>query len=545
MIRMLICDDEPLISDGMCEIFSQDERLDVYCVYSSEEAMKILNKTRIDIVILDIQMPELSGLDVLAHIKKRWVFCQVIMLTGYSNFQYIYEATSFPDVKYILKSEGYNKVIQAVEDSIGNILNRISTQEILEKVKMQMIPMNNILKKDFLISILKGRSHASYSDNFEIDMELDIKNPVILMLCRPVDEKFTNPIKRNQQYYQLGNIIGMYLKSICFYEMIVCDNDLIYFFIQLKDSEQSEQTLLKGNLEIAQESCKKVMDITVSILIEINPISWDHLWKKNNQLLTLMNMQKDIDRAMYISEAVLPGKDDGIQGEYTDRGGGITFSGIEDLFNALNCGNDEDFFKIIHKLQASVSSMEDIHSLIGQECYYTVALSIMNYINKHNLGMRLTHETNLYKLTQIDSHKQWTEAFSYLEDLGRKIFKIRSDDATEKENKIIIHIKKHILQNLKSPDKTTLVYLSEMLYFNPSYLSRLFKQVTGETLTEYIIDCRIEVSKKMLLMTDAKIADIAEEVGYSIPANFTRIFKKIVGISPHEYRIDQVIDGDL
>ena len=542
MFRLLICDDEPLISDGMGEIFSRDERLDVYCVYSSEGALEILNKIRIDIVILDIQMPGMNGLELLVRIKKTWAFCQVIMLTGHSNFQYIYEATSFPDVKYILKSEGYDKVIHTVASAVDRIEKQISDGEIWEKAQSQLKPMQNILKRDFLISMLKGWQDPILQTTCDLEMNLDMQSPVLLMVCRPFDDGSANPIRR-QKLYQMANVIAMYVGTVCRYEMVVDENDLLYFFMQFLCEGESASAVLRGNLELAQASCKEVMETALSIMIEMNPIPWDSIGEKNDQLLTLLNVQTDSGRAMYISEAIQPRQRDEVFGA-EEEGESISSAKREFLFHALNRGNEDEFLDVLHEIQASVSTLHSIHSLVAQERYYAVALSLMTYINKHSLGMRLAFETSLYKLAKIDAHENWAEAFLYLEDLSRKIFKLRAEEITKNENEIVLFIKKHVRQNLHDPDKLTLLSISEMLFFNPSYLSRLFKQITGETLTDYISGCRMAAAKKMLTDSDAKIAEIAEAVGYGIPANFTRIFRKIVGQSPNEYRMHRALEQE-
>jgi len=89
---------------------------------------------------------------------------------------------------------------------------------------------------------------------------------------------------------------------------------------------------------------------------------------------------------------------------------------------------------------------------------------------------------------------------------------------------------KHIDQEI------TLVALSEMVYLNPSYLSRIFKQITGITITEYLLEVRVQLSKEMLWDTDMKIQDIAQRIGLDSSAYFGKLFKKAVGCTPHEYR---------
>jgi len=81
-----------------------------------------------------------------------------------------------------------------------------------------------------------------------------------------------------------------------------------------------------------------------------------------------------------------------------------------------------------------------------------------------------------------------------------------------------------------------LVRLADQVHFNPSYLSRLFKQKTGLNLSDYISDIRVQKAKELLQDMNMKIYEVAQALGYSSSANFVRFFRKATGISPQEYR---------
>src|SRR5690606_14704865 len=107
MYRLLIVDDEEIIVNGLYEIFRniKDLDLDVYKAYSGEEAIEWLNRTRVDIVLTDIRMPGIDGLELLEIIHRSWPQCRVIFLTGYDEFEYVYKAIQHKAVNYILKIE--------------------------------------------------------------------------------------------------------------------------------------------------------------------------------------------------------------------------------------------------------------------------------------------------------------------------------------------------------------------------------------------------------------------------------------------------------
>jgi len=97
-------------------------------------------------------------------------------------------------------------------------------------------------------------------------------------------------------------------------------------------------------------------------------------------------------------------------------------------------------------------------------------------------------------------------------------------------------VKGHIRKNIFNPDNITLPFIADMVHFNPSYLSRLFKKVTNVSISDYIMECKLTQAKHLLADSDTKIQDIAENLGYTSQSNFARVFKKATGMTPNDFR---------
>ena len=123
MYRLLLVDDEPDIVEGLYNAFYNYEglELDIFKAYSAYEALDILNSERIDIVLSDISMPGMNGLEMMRQVKSRWPHCQVIFLSGYTEFDYIYQANQLEAVSYILKTEGYDVVKENLHKAVQRI----------------------------------------------------------------------------------------------------------------------------------------------------------------------------------------------------------------------------------------------------------------------------------------------------------------------------------------------------------------------------------------------------------------------------------------
>ena len=140
MYRLLVVDDEEIITNSLYEVFHQwmTEKLDVCRAYSGKEALNWMSRTRIDIVLTDIRMPGMSGLELTESIRALWPRSRIIFLTGYSDFDYAYQAIQMSNVRYLLKTEGFDKVMEVVKDVIDEIESGNRMNEWLKQSRIQI-----------------------------------------------------------------------------------------------------------------------------------------------------------------------------------------------------------------------------------------------------------------------------------------------------------------------------------------------------------------------------------------------------------------------
>lgn len=158
MYRILVIDDEPIIADGLYELFAQDETfaLEVHKVYSAPDALKLLDRLRIDIVLSDIKMPGMNGLELLTQIHRRWPFCHVIFLSGYSDFEYVQKAMQLGADSYILKSQGDEVVLETVYKTLALLEQETTSAVWNRRMEEELKNARPLLCQDFLWKMLRG-----------------------------------------------------------------------------------------------------------------------------------------------------------------------------------------------------------------------------------------------------------------------------------------------------------------------------------------------------------------------------------------------------
>ena len=187
------------------------------------------------------------------------------------------------------------------------------------------------------------------------------------------------------------------------------------------------------------------------------------------------------------------------------------------------------------------TGMDDPYAL---EAFMTLSHLFLSYINRWKLHDEVQFPGGLAGLTSIAGFTSWGQAADAFMELGRTLLRVSEGDQGNRSQAIVMQIRDYVEHNLHRPEELSLSRMAEITYFNPAYLSRLFHQVTGETLSDYVSAARIRKANQLLRDSANRIGDIGEAVGFSSSANFSRFYKKMMGCTPQEYR-ESLVRGAL
>ena len=192
----------------------------------------------------------------------------------------------------------------------------------------------------------------------------------------------------------------------------------------------------------------------------------------------------------------------------------------------LNCSNIEQVMHILKRFKRAVESY-NLGRKYAINCYFELASAIyFSYINE--TGNTPEESLNSFTQSLVGTDKEKAEEVT--EMFLQKILAKEEGD----EHEIIRKVKNMIHEDLSQD--LTVANLAAQLYVSPNYLSRLFKQITGEGCNEYIVRKRIEKAKSLLETTSLKTGEIAMMVGYHDMNYFSLAFKKHIGKAPTKYR---------
>lgn len=534
MYRLLIVDDEEMITDGLYETLSRcGLDLDLCKAYSGREALDWLHRTRVDIVLSDIRMPGIDGMQLMSAIKRHWPHCRLIFLTGYSDFDAVYQAIQTPGVQYLLKSEGYPKVIQAVGQAIAELNDSLRVNDLVQRAQEKLNTLEVLARGEYFRHLLHGANEAANlaADFGKLNIPLDADRPVYvaqgdLSSAAAAASSYANRHESAMAVTLLAErLLDGHVLSL---GMIDRFGDVVWLIQPSADrteagadesDEASFSSYLVGQFELIQQACLRSLDLSVAVTLADRPSEWTKLSAAYDKMRSQRQTRAG-DGAQMVRTLSLETSCCVKERSPRDKSDALSAH--------LEAGRREEFLQLFDEL---TESEPDNGSPYLLELYYTISLILLSYINRWELENQVER---FPALMRRDEFASWKDAFAFLRATAGALFELRStgesNRAAEAIHKVRAYIEEHLDEDL------SLVRLAGYIHFNPSYLSRLFKQACGVNLSEYIEAARIERAKTLLRGDDLKVLEVGVRVGYEASQSFTRFFKKATGVTPQEYR---------
>lgn len=554
MYRVLIVDDEVYIVDWISNLLeTQTEwELDICCAYSGDEALNWLNRAKIDIVLTDICMPEMSGIELAENVRENWPQCKVILLTAHAEFNYAYEGIKNNVTGYILKNEDDAKILEEINKAVKLLDSEMNIQRLIDDVQEHLNESMSIARNELLANILKG----NYTDISDMFMQLENigvifkpDSPFLMLMGWLENIPYDLTVhERLQQLEKVKLIFEHYLgKHICCYNMEHRFNRLVWLMqpktdIGLKSPDKIPDEfyehaviIIRGMLETIQQSCLETIGLTISFTLHDSPVDSDQLYKMLLSLDCLINLHMADESGFIISGKCMVDYIEDVDFMDADILETYTTDRIsERLNNLLNTGRHREFLKEMNKLCNALSACKNWHSNKAQELYYSAAVVISTYINQSRLAGQIAFKIGLTGLFRPYEAGSWKNAADYLSQLSTMILQMQKKDGSCILERIIKKLKEYIDNHIT--EDVSLTRLSEITGYNPSYLSRVFRQNTGITLNEYICKQKLTVITELLLDDCLSVNDIAIKAGFNSRTYFNNFFRRMTGISPQQYR---------
>lgn len=538
MYQLLVVDDEESVVDSISDTMPWESVriMQVHKAYSAAEALDLMNKHAIDILITDIRMPDMDGLQLIDHIRKSWTHTKCIVLTGYAEFEYAKHALVVQTEDYLLKPVSDDDLLQVVQRVVLK-LDKEWEETSSHRRAVQTLRENlPILQGRLLYDLLQGRRFtlgllAEKLDMFKIAVENGDPFSLLIVRMEPNFHRYDTK-DLSLMEYALANIAQEIFDP--HYELWNCKDahDFLVFLLKAKSVNSDSANESKGHellerLTIQlQTGVSLTLGADISVIVSGGGVFPDDVSGVYKETVTALRNRIGNDRGLFVTVSdrhILP-KMNALRALYEPP-----------LFiNLLEAGRWEEAKRkllfVFDELAAAWSTskehiMEVFHTLSGNLYYIT-------HINGKSFTDLLPVNTSLVvgESGEISVEKLRLWACSALE-------RIRSDVQTEMEDSrslIVKQVREYIEANLNRD--VSLQAIADSVFLHPVYLSKLYKLETGETLSDYLFRFRMEKAAYLVKHTDLRIYEITELVGYQNAAYFIKVFHKHFGITPQKYR---------
>lgn len=527
MLKVVIADDEIKICE-LLELLVDWKTLGFQIVGFAHDGLEVLdyiNKYNPEVVITDIQMPECSGIELLQQIHEAKMDIDILVISGYREFEYAKKALQYGAENYLLKPI---KKVELIE-SLINIKNRreerLAEQSKLEETKRALMHSKDIVHTTLMEDILKGKRKILTKDEFKIDYQLDFKNPKQSWMTVKTDFILDDFDYKALEIFQqkISNSVQAILAESEIYGCTLPRWNMLLVLVDASVSqlERSYSRIIRSIKDFAGYNENVYVTIGVADVVQNNHFKaalqssgavMEQLHHGRNRVLEYAGSKKPHGTPIGLASDALQRVQDMIRSFDKDR----LFQQLQNVIQEMHSGDIKMYSgeyvyrnlslvldQVFYQLQ-DINKDENFDEIKGQ----------------YDLGLRMCG--------------RWFEYEEFFRKLSYEITQLNWTLQNEREKKPI-KVAKQIIQE-RYNTSLTLEEISAELGLNHTYFSNIFKKETGMNVSVYITQLRIEQSKKLLSSTQMSIAEIAEMVGYNDEKYFLRRFKKEVGITLGEYR---------
>lgn len=501
-MRIIVVEDEPRTRRGLIDIINKYTK---YEVVGSEtdgiKGLELISRLDPDLVISDINMPNKNGLEMIKDIRQKGLKTEIILLTGYSEFEYAKQAIQLQVDEYLLKPLDVDDIIQALD-------------KIEKKIRMKKLKRPN--PEQILFSLLHNKLAVEKSNKWvgQLKQALSVfkEQEYLLYLIQPLnqmtkkDEDVRNNIRMIMGELEVENFVLMTMPMshrIVFIQPI--EKNKVYA------KEQFETTVVN---KIIKEVDTFIVSKTVNNLIRIRDdilelnkkfdyvfdLKSDQIWEKEKiKKLSYHKLSYPKQLEILLKKAICDGEN-----EKTNKY-------IIQFEEEIICSKTEPMKRKEYTARFLLNLLEWQRDFCKEREYEQSYQLILNSI------------------LDIQSRDILTYQFF---KIANNLFVSKADNKTD--NGLILLAVEYIRVNYHQD--ISLVATAGKIGVTPEYLSKLFKQEMGINFTTFITQFRISQSKRLMLETDKKMYEISKAVGYNDTKYYNKVFKSLNGVSPTEFR---------
>ena len=535
-MRLLIAEDELWLRKRLVSTidWSSYGISEVYEAEDGGEALEIALKEKPDIVITDIRMPELSGIDLMKKLNENSIFSKMIVVSGYDDFEYAQGALRMGAINYLLKPVDEEELLDSVKRCVEELKKEKNKETVFDKQSAASEMLMEHIYEDLIFETSEKRTEELLQKLSRKEICFPFQSAAVVNMQVREHTFFVND-KVKSDMWSVYQWLRRNLQEDCYEcQYLYMRGSQIVLLLFGDDPEAKFMERVENWVQLILEALQKELNISLfmaagDVTDDFSGIhrSYEMAQKKikekraeEKRILALRNQE---------TEQELNTRFDDVYGEYD----------FKLLIKEIRNGDSEKAQTELQAILQSSSRRLQSADMMKLQLFY------MNFINRiagaclpeceayaDELAMQCM--TVMRELIYIGSDTIVTEMWDCLRKFVEKLVEVYQENNGKRKHWMIDQVLQYVEENYNTALSTR--DIAGRFFMNTSYFSKLFHEQMGCTFSNYLINVRVEKAKMMLTQTNMKLYDIAEAVGYTNVQYFSTIFKEKEGLTPSAFR---------
>ncbi|MFC4779383.1 response regulator [Paenibacillus sp. GCM10023252] len=527
--RVLLVDDEPHITRNLQKVIPWEMLgLEVPATAKNGmEALQLLQQTPYDLLLCDIRMPVMDGLELVRQIRETNIDCEVIMLSGYQDFAYTRMAIQYGVKDYVLKPIPYDELTGVIARVMTSQRNRRRQQDEQDR-KIGRIA--DLAGEKILYDIIMDYTDVT-AEHWLIagdEQQLRQQQHVLIVLNLDIgaenakDWRDWSDKERKLWNFAVCNVLREKLDQ----------HGLDHAVIQIRDGEwcvliHQEGEELYNHSAITEWTNLLLETVKSNVKLSL----YAGIYQQYASVMNLAEAYKLVQQGMQITPnhrpiAFYPASSPSASGQEQ-----AFWDIAETMIVTVKRGDASAIDGVLDEMTRHLQGLGEPSATRVQPTLQFFVLQLMREMKEMGVFTKEQEDT-LWR--RLDRRFCITDLMSVIRQVTNAVADKSMDKKKQSERSMHeakLYLDRNLYRDMSVEEAATKVGLST------SYFSLLFKQTFGETFIEYVTRQRMERAKGLLAATQKSIAQIAKEVGYSERRYFTKVFMKYTGENPTDYRL--------
>ncbi len=527
MYSVFAVDDEPIVLEGIRSKIDWEGSNFTFAgeATDGEIALSMIHEIKPDILVTDIKMPFMDGLQLAEAIKRTQPWIKIIILSGHDEFDYAKKAISIGIEDYLLKPFTPDELLASLKKIAAQIDKERKQLSDISKLREELKSSEALIKKDFLNNLVHGSADTDTVMQKCSQLGISLISRYYKVLISRIESKTGNTKNQQEACSLLNSYSAAINEAVSFFHH---SNLLVCIF---KGSTQSE---LDDNSFRAAETISHIAtkndDCTVLTAIGKTVEHLSQLKESYDDAKKILQINSKSQENRIISSDDLTETETGAEDALLD------FKEGDPLVDKLKYAGKGDIKAIIEESMSLIKKNPDQFSVFASYLLVDLIFAVSKLVEKLGGNIKELNPEILQRKFIDDAVSDEARFTKTLEQVLDFALEFRDSKMTGKYGNVILKAKQFIEENY-ADQNTTLTSVAEAVCLSPNHFSAIFSQECKTTFIEYLTNVRLENAKRLMRETDMKGYDIAYECGFSDPHYFSYIFKKNTGLSPREYKL--------